>query len=293
MLDLSKLPKEVQDKLELKAGSDNSFENALSENYSDIFFKTLKERANPMVQHSYIASVMGGQGTGKSYGCLSTCGVLDKKFNIDKIFFDVELLVNERKNLKPHTAILVDEMTRAFGIDSNRINIMLTAIKEQLRKKSIHMLYASPTLKDEYHSSMYVLESMFIDKKEKISYFAYKTNELLTLGYVAIPHPLNYVSRQLLIDYEDKKDEHLNKLLEGGVDAVEDRAQEIMNNKTYTDAEQIYIKARGYIPYKILVQLVEKIYPEFKGSVIVYELADRIKANSEISSRWKIFSSNK
>lgn len=293
MIDLTSLPKEIQDRMELKCQLETSFENALSEDYTDIFFSTLKERSNPMVEHSYICTVWGGQGTGKSYSAISTCGVLDKKFNVDNIYFDIELLVNDRKKLKPNTAVLVDEQTRLYGMDSVRISIMIVAIKEQLRKKSIHMAYCSPTLKDEYHSSMYCMETMFTDKKEKCNYLAYKTNELQTLGYVMIPHPVNFVSRNLLLAYEEKKDMHLSNLLEGGLDAVQDRAEMVMKDAYFLKAEKMYIEARGYIPYKILVQIVEKLFPEFKGSVIVYELADRVKAEREISGNWSIIHSGK
>ena len=66
-----------------------------------------------------------------------------------------------------------------------------------------------------------------------------------------------------------------------------------MKNSYFQKAEQMYIKARGYIPYKILVQIIEKIFPEFKGSVIVYELADRIKCDREISGLWVILGGSK
>lgn len=153
------------------------------------------------------------------------------------------------------------------------------------------MFYCSPTLKDEYKSSQYVFETMFIDKEEQLSFNAYKTNELLTLGYVIVPHPLNFVTKKLLLQYERKKDEHLKEVLEGPIDAIEDRAQLIIKNPVFIKANKMYCKARGYIPYKILVQIVEKIYPEFKGSVIVYEVADRIKCDLEISGKWIIHGS--
>jgi len=227
--------------------------------------------------------------THNSYSALALAGVLDSDFNSDKIYFDVEELVNDRHKLKAHDAVVCDELARAFGLDSNRITIMIQTIKEQLRKKSIHMFYNSPVLKsDEHRSSMYVFETLFIDKINKLSFHAYKTNELLCLGYVVIPHPLHFISKKTLLDYERKKDEHLKEVLEGPKDMVEERSELIIKNDYFVKAEKLYKQARGYIPYKILVQIVEKIFPEFKGSVIVYELADRIKANKEISGSWCI-----
>ena len=291
MLDLSQLPREIRDKLCMKEDSEPTFCNALSEDYSEELFKTLEERRRKDIQHSFIASWFGTQGSGKSWSALSLAGILDKDFNIDKIFFDIDVLVNNRHKFREHDCVVIDEMARTFGLDSMRINIMVSTIKEQLRKKSIHMFYIAPVLREEYHTSQYVFETMWIDKKQKISFHAYKTNQLLTLGYVIIPHPLHFISKKLLLQYERKKDLHLKEVLEGPKDLVEERAQQIMKNSFFMKAERMYHTARGYIPYKILVQIVEKIFPEFKGSIIVYELADRIKADKEISGDWLIFGS--
>jgi len=293
MINLNELSREVRDKLLMKESADSTFGNALSEDYTEDLFKTLEERRDRNIQHSYIASWYGTQGSGKSYSALALSGILDPNFHSGKIYFDIEDLVNKRSKLKEHDAVVIDEMARPFGLDSMRISIQVNTMKEQLRKKSIHFFYISPTLKEEYHSSQYILETMFIDKKNKLSFHAYKTNELLTLGYVVIPHPLHFISKKTLIQYERKKDEHLKEVLEGPKDLVEERAQQIIKNPFFLKAEEMYMKARGYIPYKILVQIVEKIYPEFKGSVIVYELADRVKANKEISGDWIIFGSGK
>lgn len=292
-INLNELSRETRDKLLLKEDTEPTFCNALSEDYTEDLFKTLEERRKKDVEHSYIASWYGTQGSGKSYSSLALAGILDKNFNSSKIFFDIELLVNERKKLREHDCIILDEMARPFGIDSMRVSIQLNTMKEQLRKKSIHMFYCSPTLKEEYHTSQYIFETMFIDKKNKLSFNAYKTNELLTLGYVVIPHPLHFIKKNTLLNYEKKKDLHLKEVLEGPQDLVEERAQQILKDPFFVKAESMYQKARGYIPYKILVQIVEKLYPEFKGSVIVYELADRIKCNREISGQWLIFGSGK
>jgi hypothetical protein len=244
--------------------------------------------------HNYILSNgLLSSNSSKSYSSLAIAGFLDETFDACKIYFDLDVLVNSRNKLRSNDCIIVDEMARVFGTDSMRISIQLNTMKEQLRKKSIHMIYVSPILKEEYHTSMYILETMFLDKVNKLSYNAFKTNQLLCLGYVAIPHPLHFIDKSVLIAYEKKKDEHLKEVLEGPADMIEERAVAITKNPYFMKAEEIYLKARGYIPYKILVQIIEKIYPEFKGSVIVYELADRCKANSEISGRWFIFGGNK
>lgn len=286
MIDLQTLDKETRDRLELKESMDMTYENALEEDYTDIMFDTLDARRDRKTQHSYLASLYGMQGSGKSYGGLFMAGYTDPKFNVDKIYFDINKLVYDRANLKPNTAILVDEQSRQYGLDSQRIVGILHALKEQLRKKSIHMFYCSPTLKDDYTSSMYILETMFLDKEMKENYFAYKTNELQCLGYVIIPHPLKVISKKLLLEYENKKDEHLEHLTTQPTDEIAERSKKIMEHKVFINLEKLYVEKKGYVPSKMVIQIINKIYPEFKSSVVVYELADRIRMEKETSAEW-------
>jgi hypothetical protein len=44
----------------------------------------------------------------------------------------------------------------------------------------------------------------------------------------------------------------------------------------------------GYIPSKAVVQLINKIFPEFQGNVMSIEIADRIRLNKEMSGKWNI-----
>lgn len=287
MINLADLPQETRDRLELKEELDPTFERALEIDYTDIFFQTMDERKDLSREHSYLSSIYGQQGQGKSYTALFCCGYLDPNFNIDQIYFDYNELVYNKHKLKPHTAILVDEQTRQYGIDSMRISSVLNALKEQLRKKSIHMFYCSPTLKDEYLTSMYVMETMFTDREFNENYLAYKTNQLHCLGYIIVPHPLKSISKSLLLEYEKKKDKHLEELTEKPVDEVEERVKTICNNAFFKKAEKIYIEQKGYIPSKLVVQIINKLFPEFKSSAIVFELADRIRLNKETSGEWE------
>jgi hypothetical protein len=287
MIDTSKLPREIRDFLTLREECEPTFYRATEEDYTDEYFETLQSRAQIDLQHSYIASVFGRQGGGKTYSSITSCAVLDSKFAVDRIFFDYNDLVYARRTLKPHSAVLVDEQSESYGVDSHRVNIILAALKEQLRKKSIHFFFCSPTLKSEYTTSMYVLETLFIDYEERVTYCAYKTRELLTLGYVRIPHPENYVSADFIKEYEEKKDAHLDKLTGvKQVDEIEDRSKVIMATPLFKKAELIYKKRLGYIPMGMLFQIINKLYPEFRSSIIVGELATRIKLNKELTGEW-------
>ena len=289
MIDTSKLPREIKDRVELRADSEPSFYRATEEDYTDELMATLDSRRSIEAHHSFIASITGMQGNGKSYSAITICKILDPEFSIDNVYFDYRDLVYNRATLKPGCAVLVDEQSEEYGLDSHRINIILGALKEQLRKKSIHFIFCSPTLKEEYKSSHYVLETMYIDYEEKVCYSAYKTRELMTLGYVRIPHPLNFVTEEFLKSYETKKDEHLDKLTGAKqVDEIEEIAEKITSSELFAKAEIFYKKKIGYIPASMVIQIINKLYPEFKSSTIVGEVAARIKLNKELEGTWSI-----
>jgi len=264
------------------------FFRVLEEDYTSEYFETLQSRKRIDVNHSYIASVHGQQGNGKSMLSIGSCYLLDDNFSIENIYFDYNKLVYDRKNLSSHKAILVDEQAEAYGLDSHRVNIVLGALKEQLRKKSIHFYFCSPTLKPEASSSMYIIETLFIDKSQKLCYAAYKTRDLHCLGYITVPHPeVIGVPKSLLRDYEKIKDEHLDNLTgKTSTDEIADRAKVIMANPIFKHAEKLYCKQRGFIPTNTMMQIINKIYPEFKSNIVVGELAQRIKFEKEMSGEW-------
>jgi hypothetical protein len=289
MINIELLPREIQDRLTLMEERDSSFYRIIDNDYTNTMYEMFDERKNKRGEQSFIASVFGGQGTGKSYMAISCCAYLDEDFTSDNIYFDYNKLVYDRKNIRPHTAILMDEQMSSYGVDSVRVNIILTGLKEQLRKRGIHFFFCAPTLKEEYVSSMYVLETLFIDQEKKECVSAYRTNKLLNLGYIHVPHPLKYVNKELMKAYEEKKDKHLDGLMgKDAQDDIDDRAQMILGNKKFIEIEQIYVSKKGYVPYKMLIQMINALYPEFKSSVISYEIADRIKMKKETSGEWNI-----
>jgi len=285
-------PREIRDYIELKSMSDPTFYRATEEDYTDILFETLNSRAQVDNRHSYICSIQGRQGGGKSYTGISICKTLDPNFSVDRIFFNYNDLVYNKQKLRPGMAVLVDEQQESFGLDSHRVNVVLTALKEQLRKKSIHFVFCSPTLKPEYQSSQYVMETMFIDYQTEECYLAYQTRELLTLGYVRIPNPLSPkvgVTQEFMDAYEAKKDEHLDRLTGNKqYDEIEERVSKITSTDLFKMAEKVYVNRMGYMPMSMLFQIINKLFPEFKSSIIVGELASRIKLNKEMSGQWEM-----
>lgn len=140
-----------------------------------------------------------------------------------------------------------------------------------------------------HNSSMYVIETMFIDYKDKVCFAAYKTRDLLTLGYVRIPHPLKFLSPEFIEAYELKKDAHLDKLTGvKQVDEIEEIAEKVVTSDLFARAEAFYVKKIGYISASMVVQIINKLYPEFKSSIIVGEVAARIKLNKELDGKWVI-----
>jgi len=229
------------------------------------------------------------------------CHFMDPNFSIDKIFFSYNNLVHARATLKPHSAILLDEQSQSFGLDSNRVMIMLQSIKEQLRKKSIHLFFCSPILHPESHTSMYIIEVMFLDHETNEAYAALKTRDGLTLGHIRIPSPLKKLedgtslsTPEFMERYEAIKDEHLEKLLgQKHADAFEERAEAVMDSDLFKKAENVYVKRLGYIPRDRVVQIINKLFPEYNAGVVPQEIAERIRFNREMGGKWLMPGSKK
>jgi intein/homing endonuclease len=246
--------------------------------------------------HEYVANGLVSHNSGKSFSALSMCCFMDPNFSIENIFFNYNKLVQERSKIRQNSSVLVDEQSQVYGLDSHRVNIILANLKEQLRKKSVHFFFCSPVLYPESQSSMYILECMFVDYETKEVYAALKTREGLTLGHVRIPHPLKVLedgsslaSKELIDAYQKKKDEHLEKVLgKRAVDDFEERAMAVTKHPLFKKAEKVYIREMGYIPNASVVQLINKIFPEYQAGVVPLEIAGRIKLNKEISCEWKV-----
>ena len=296
MINLTLLPKQIRDLIELKEQTDQTFNRFVDEDYTEILWNILAERADPGIEHSFIASCFGLQGSGKSFAAIAMCFFLDPNFSIDNVFFDYNDLVYNRHKLKPNTAVLVDEQSQSFGLDSHRVMVILASLKEQLRKKSIHFIFCSPVLYEEHKSSMYLFETIFIDYETQECYAALKTRDGLTLGHVRIPHPLKVLedgstlaNKNFIDAYQAKKDEHLERLLSSkNVDVFEQRASQIMKHPMFKKAEQIYVRKMGYIPQSSLINIINKIYPEYAAGVVPVEIAGRIKLDKELSGRWEV-----
>jgi ABC-type dipeptide/oligopeptide/nickel transport system ATPase component len=286
----------VQDILEMREATDQTFYRFVENSYTEWFWNLLRERADPDVEHSVLLSLTGLQGSGKSLSAISICSFLDPDFSVDRIYFGYNDLVYDRQNIRQNTAVLIDEQSQAFGLDSHRVNIILTSLKEQLRKKSIHFIFCAPVLYPEHETSMYILETIFINYETMECCACLKTREGLTLGHVMIPHPLKILedgsqlqTKEFLDAYQAKKDQQLEKVLgQRDTDIFEERAQRIMAHEYFKKAEQIYVNRMGYIPSNTVVQIINKLMPEFNAGVVPLEIAGRIKLNKEISGEWVV-----
>jgi len=295
-IDIMALPQEVRDIIELREDTERTFVNFVEKDYTEIFFNTLIERSNPEVEHSMILSCTGMQGSGKSFSAISIAKILNPNFSTETIFFDYNKLVYERAKLKPNSVVLVDEQSQSYGLDSHRVMVILATLKEQLRKKSIHFIFCSPVLYAESQSSMYILEMIFIDYSTQEAYGALKTRDGLVLGHVRIPHPLkdlgngqSLASQEFIDAYQQHKDEHLERVLGSkDYDIFSDRAAEVMKHPMFKKAEQVYVKKMGYIPQSMLIQIINKIFPEFRSGVGAVEITARIKMEKEIAGKWEI-----
>jgi hypothetical protein len=96
-------------------------------------------------------------------------------------------------------------------------------------------------------------------------------------------------SQELIKAYQAKKDKHLEKVLgRQDVDIFEDRARAVMRHPLFVKAEKIYKMKMGYIPQSTLVQIINKVFPEFNAGVVPLEIAGRIKLDKEITGQWEV-----
>lgn len=300
-IDLNKLNQETRDIIEMREQTDQTFWRFSEYDYSDIFWNTVYERADPEYEHSLLISLVGTQGSGKSMAAITLCSALDPNFTIENIFFGYDELVHNRHKLQPNSAVLIDEQSQSYGIDSHRVMLILSSLKEQLRKKSIHFIFCAPVLYEESKSSMYIIETMFIDYQTSECYAALKTRDGLTLGHVRIPYPLKlledgraFQTKSFIEAYQAKKDKHLESVLgKGGLDVFEERAIAVINHQMFQQAEKLYVAKMGYIPQSTLIQLISKMFPEYKGGIAAVEVAGRVKLNRELSGKWGIAGATK
>lgn len=301
MINLNELPREVRDRIELREQTDPTFYRFVDGDYSEEFWNTLMERSDKDKEHSVIISITGMQGGGKSWSAIAMARFVDPEFNVDRIFFSYDELVRNRSKLKDHCAVVLDEQTQSYGLDSTRVMIILNSLKEQLRKKSIHLFFCSPVLHAEAATSMYIMEIMFIDQEELEAYAALKTREGLTLGHVRIPSPLKILEdgesladEALMKAYEAKKSAHLERLLgQKSVDVFEERAEAVTKSDLFKKANRVYRAKLGYIPRDRIVQIVNKLFPEYNASVVPQEIAERIRMNMELEGQWLVPGSRK
>jgi hypothetical protein len=294
--------------IDIEVGTDHLFAlgngvvvHNCDEDFTDDFWNTLNEKSDITKEKSIILSCTGEQGIGKSWSAISLCFYVDPNFSLEHIYFSYDALVRNRHKLKPHTAVLLDEQTQSYGLDSNRVMLVLSAMKEQLRKKSVHLVFCSPVLHSESATSNYILEVMFIDHETQEAYAALKTREGLTLGHVRIPSPLkiledgnSFATEEFMKAYEAKKDAHIENMLgQKSVDTFEEYADAVIASAFFKKAEKMYRSQLGYMPRDRVVQVVNKMYPEYHSGVMAHEVAERIRMKMEMSGRWRIPASRK
>jgi len=247
--------------------------------------------------HEYLVGGVVSHNSGKSFGALALCKMLDPNFDVKtQVYFNYDKLVKDRKSLKPGTAVLMDEQSQSYGLDSHRVMIILAGIKEQLRKKSIHLVFCAPVLYEESKTSMYIIETLYIDYEREECICALKTREGYALGHIRIPSPLkrfddggSLFSKEEIELYESHKDEHLDELLgTKHADEWETKAEMVCSDPIFKAVEKIYVNKLGYVPQTMVVQVINKIMPDYHAGVVPFEIAARIKLNKELSGEWVV-----
>jgi hypothetical protein len=285
----------VQDTIELKESTEMTFGRFVDEDYSEYFFDLLNQRRNNP-EHCMVLSISGSQGGGKSMTALSIACYMDPDFSADRVFFSYSELVDARSRLPDNCCVVVDEQSQVYGLDAHRIMVILSNLKEQLRKRGISFIFCAPVLYEEAKSSMFQIETVYIDEAEREVVAALKTREGLVLGHIRVPHPLKVIdeqgslaSKELIDSYQKKKDEHLERVLgRQDKDQFETYAEVVMRSDLFKQAERVYLRQYRYIPVGSLQHIVSKVLPELGAGVVVAEVAGRIKLQREITGVWQI-----
>ena len=189
---------------------------------------------------NFVCAVTGQTGSGKSYSCLTLGETLDPDFNIDNVCFTprefMDLVNGKNKKLKSGSVILWDEMQVSMGhldfqsIQSKAINYVLQTFRHRnfiLLVSCPHLSFINASARKLLHA---IMETVSIDKDKKqviLKPLLIQTNQRtgdLYFKYLRVVTPegvcplkrmrVGMASKELLKQYEQKKDEFTKKLNE-------------------------------------------------------------------------------
>ncbi len=184
---------------------------------------------------NFLALLLGGTGSGKSWSALRLGEALDENFSIDNVCFTLEdFLTRLNDGLKKRSCLVLDEASgiaprRSWYTKSSRV---FNFVLDSFRFLNISVLFTAPTITRLDSQSVTLLHGIFetvtIDRiSEEVyckfkrvqhnavigrSYFKYvraRTNgRLRTISSLAISKP----SEALIQSYEKKKSQYLKQL---------------------------------------------------------------------------------
>jgi hypothetical protein len=264
----------------------------------DLFSNLIQKR----IEHNknYMACIVGQTGSGKSLAAIRMAQVVDPTFNIHRVCFTVKEFINVIKdpNLPSGSAIVFDEISVAH---SNRNwftaqNKILNAIHQIFRYRNLIVFYTCPDfsfIDSQTRKLFHMMISTFkIDYEKKVCMLnPYMISVSKIHGKAYYPYPrfhspegtvrlkwlvVGLPSRKMLIDYEEKKKQYGQGLLDSAdrmINKLEPEEDAFKYRKPLTDEEQkVYnLKKEGLAHIEIATML------NYPNSIKINEMVQKIK----------------
>ncbi len=227
------------EKLQLRLVNDKSFIRVFKNNITDQFIDELKDIVNPntLFTQNSILSVHGLTGTGKSTFSISLVkSLVPDRFSVDNIcFFDSEILELAQKLPRDSFIIRDEGVDKAiFGVGSRRTEGQLNVLVETCRKAGLSVIFIEPRFKDN-EMVKYYLETIDIDIE----------NRLTRVGVIDV-HSKKFIGAiyikilddddPLMISYEKKKDDFIEKMKKGDLNKAKQDFKKI-SKKIYQEID--------------------------------------------------------
>jgi len=248
----------IEEEEKLRNASDKTIQLYSRRKANGLIINDLMQR----VKHgrNAIISIYGPTGSGKSYSGIQIANIIQKlykkQFNTNNICYSSDELMKAAREAKQQDTLLFDEQSigGGFGSGSGRSISELQMLEETIRKKQINLIFISPELKTHNHN--FILRTWGINRERKRSKLIVSTPKNDILGYIIVKMP----PKQIIKEYEIKKDNFLNNFLEGkyGSRGHKEMAESVIKHPKWQIAKTIRAK-------KALVQM---IYPNLSLSEV-------------------------
>jgi len=201
----------------LKIQQNRSFINAFKYDWSQQFYKIVKNTVNPKFQftQNLVLSLNGSTGSGKSAIMLSLGKKFFPHFSWRNIMFFDQHILDRAKDFKKNTLIIRDENPAKgiFGQGSVRTQGQLVVLGEVSRKYGLNLAFIEPEFA-ENAITKYYLETMDMSFEQRLTRCALMDAATKQyMGHILVP--IVPESDRDWVKYNENKDEFIDKVRKG------------------------------------------------------------------------------